>query len=86
MSKPVFYDPQRKRWKRLRRGFDLLALFGVVLGVVFIAGLLRVRPAARQLDLRSATKRYRALSQPPALETRDARETEPFGEHRVTAT
>ncbi len=69
MSKPVFYDPQRKRWKRLRRVFDLLALFGAVLGVVFLLGLLRVRPL-QQLDLRSATKRYRALSHPPALETR----------------
>src|SRR5579875_272385 len=69
MSKPIFYDPQRKRWKRLRRVFDLLALFGAVLGIVFIAGLMRVRPL-QGLDLRSATKRYRALSQPPALETR----------------
>jgi hypothetical protein len=28
MSKQVFFDPQRKRWKRLRRIFDLTALFG----------------------------------------------------------
>lgn len=69
MNKPVFYDPQRKRWKRLRRVFDLLALFGAILGIVFLIGLLRVRPL-QSLDLRSATKRYRALSQPPALETR----------------
>jgi cellulose synthase/poly-beta-1,6-N-acetylglucosamine synthase-like glycosyltransferase/peptidoglycan/xylan/chitin deacetylase (PgdA/CDA1 family)/spore germination protein YaaH len=63
MSKPVFYDPQRKRWKRLRRIFDSLALFATVLGILFIVGLLRMKPM-RELDLRSATKRYRALYQP----------------------
>jgi cellulose synthase/poly-beta-1,6-N-acetylglucosamine synthase-like glycosyltransferase/peptidoglycan/xylan/chitin deacetylase (PgdA/CDA1 family)/spore germination protein YaaH len=60
MSKPVFYDPQRKRWKRLRRIFDSMALFATVLGVLFIVGLLRMKPM-HGLDLRSATKRYRAL-------------------------
>ena len=69
MSKPVFYDPQRKRWKRLRRIFDLLALFGGIIGIVFVIGLVRFRPM-RGLDLRSATKRYRALSAPPAVEVR----------------
>ncbi|WP_158819521.1 glycosyltransferase [Granulicella sp. S156] len=67
MSKQVFYDPQRKRWKRLRRIFDLLALFGVIVGVLFIVGLVRMKPL-RGLDLRSATKRYRALANAPALE------------------
>ena len=67
MSKPVFYDPQRKRWKRLRRIFDSLALLGALVGIFFIVGLLRMKPM-RGLDLRSATKRYRALSNPPAPE------------------
>ena len=67
MSKQIFYDPQRKRWKRLRRVFDLLALFGAITGILFIVGLLRIRPM-RGLDLQSATKRYRALSNPPAPE------------------
>ena len=26
MAKPIFYDPQRKRWKRLRRMMDVLGL------------------------------------------------------------
>ena len=67
MSKQIFYDPQRKRWKRLRRVFDLLALFGAITGILFILGMLRIRPM-RGLDLQSATKRYRALSNPPAPE------------------
>ncbi len=66
-GKPIFYDPQRKRWKRLRRIFDSLALAGAVVGILFLIGLLRMRPL-RALDLRSATKRYRALSNPPAPE------------------
>src|SRR3954470_7296607 len=32
-SKPIFFDPQRKRWRRMRRAFDALA---VVLSVVLI--------------------------------------------------
>jgi len=67
MSKQVFYDPQRKRWKRLRRLFDLLALFGALVGVIFLFGLLRMKPM-HGLDLRSATRKYRALSNPPANE------------------
>ncbi|MGI4829141.1 MAG: polysaccharide deacetylase family protein [Janthinobacterium lividum] len=69
MSKPIFYDPQRKRWKRLRRIFDSLALAGAVVGILFVIGLLRMRPL-QALDLRSATRRYRALSKPPAPELR----------------
>jgi peptidoglycan-N-acetylglucosamine deacetylase len=67
MSKQVFFDPQRKRWKRLRRLFDSFAVFGVVVGAIFIIGLMRIKPM-NGLDLRSATKRYRALSNPPVNE------------------
>ena len=82
MSKPVFYDPQRKRWKRLRRIFDLTALLGTLLGVLFIVGLVHMKPM-RSLDLRSATKRYRALSNPPAIETRN-HEEQNHSAHRKT--
>ncbi|HEX3572357.1 MAG TPA: glycosyltransferase [Acidobacteriaceae bacterium] len=44
MSKQVFFDPQRKRWKRLRRVFDVLAMVGCVIGVVFVIGLVRMTP------------------------------------------
>jgi cellulose synthase/poly-beta-1,6-N-acetylglucosamine synthase-like glycosyltransferase/peptidoglycan/xylan/chitin deacetylase (PgdA/CDA1 family)/spore germination protein YaaH len=67
MSKQVFFDPQRKRWKRLRRVFDSFALFITILCVTFVVGLVRMKPL-QGLDLRSATKRYRALSNPPAVE------------------
>jgi cellulose synthase/poly-beta-1,6-N-acetylglucosamine synthase-like glycosyltransferase/peptidoglycan/xylan/chitin deacetylase (PgdA/CDA1 family)/spore germination protein YaaH len=44
MNKQVFFDPQRKRWKRLRRIFDIVALSGVVIGVLFVIGLLKMTP------------------------------------------
>ena len=47
--------------------FDSLALFGTILGIVFVVGLLRMKPGSG-LDLRSATRRYRALSNPAAPE------------------
>jgi cellulose synthase/poly-beta-1,6-N-acetylglucosamine synthase-like glycosyltransferase/peptidoglycan/xylan/chitin deacetylase (PgdA/CDA1 family)/spore germination protein YaaH len=44
MNKQVFFDPQRKRWKRLRRIFDIVAVFGLVVGVLFVIGVLRRTP------------------------------------------
>src|SRR5665213_1537192 len=82
MSKQVFYDPQRKRWKRLRRIFDVLALLGALVGVFFVVGLVRMKPM-QGLDLRSATKRYRALSNPPAPEL-SSREKLNRSAHRKT--
>ena len=82
MSKQVFYDPQRKRWKRLRRIFDVLALLGALVGVFFVVGLLRMKPM-QGIDLRSATKRYRALSNPPAPEL-NSREKLNRSAHRKT--
>lgn len=40
-SKPVFYDPQRKRWRRLRRIFDATAVVLTLVLIVFVASLLK---------------------------------------------
>ncbi len=61
MNKQVFYDPQRKRWKRLRRVFDVLALLGLVLGSVFLVGLLRMKPLP-ELFLQTQKRNFRALA------------------------
>ena len=61
MNKQVFYDPQRKRWRRLRRIFDLLALLGLVLGSVFVVGLVRMKPLP-ELFLKAQKRNYRALT------------------------
>ena len=66
MKQQVFYDPQRKRWKRLRRIFDVLALAGLVLGTIFVIGLLRIRPLP-ELLLNTPKRNYRALSNPPVV-------------------
>ena len=67
MNSQVFYDPQRKRWKRLRRIFDVLALAGLVIGTVFVIGLLRIRPLPELLLLQAPKRNYRALANPPVV-------------------
>ena len=66
MNNQVFYDPQRKRWKRLRRLFDVLALAGLVIGTVFVIGLLRIRPLP-ELLLETPKRNYRTLANPPVV-------------------
>ena len=61
MNKQVFYDPQRKRWKRLRRVLDVLFLLGLVLGSVFVVGLVRMKPLP-DLFLQGQKRNYRALA------------------------
>jgi Predicted glycosyl hydrolase len=70
MNKQIFYDPQRKRWKRLRRVFDILALLGILLIVVFLVGLLRTKPLP-ELSFQTQKRNYRALTNPrkPILKT-----------------
>jgi cellulose synthase/poly-beta-1,6-N-acetylglucosamine synthase-like glycosyltransferase/peptidoglycan/xylan/chitin deacetylase (PgdA/CDA1 family)/spore germination protein YaaH len=69
MTKQVFFDPQRKRWKRLRRIFDIVAVIGVVVGVLFIIGLVRMTPLP---ELLLATPRH-DLSAVPQLYATAAR-------------
>jgi cellulose synthase/poly-beta-1,6-N-acetylglucosamine synthase-like glycosyltransferase/peptidoglycan/xylan/chitin deacetylase (PgdA/CDA1 family)/spore germination protein YaaH len=65
MNNQVFYDPERKRWKRLRRIFDVLALLGLVFGAIFVVGLLRMKPLP-ELLLQAPKRNYRALANQPA--------------------
>jgi peptidoglycan-N-acetylglucosamine deacetylase len=44
MAGPVFYDPQRARWKRLRRLFDVAAVFVSALIIFFVYTALRDEP------------------------------------------
>jgi cellulose synthase/poly-beta-1,6-N-acetylglucosamine synthase-like glycosyltransferase/spore germination protein YaaH/peptidoglycan/xylan/chitin deacetylase (PgdA/CDA1 family) len=41
MAEPVFYDPRRARWKRLRRSFDVVAVVVSALIIVFVYTALR---------------------------------------------
>ena len=44
MAEPVFYDPRRARWKRLRRLIDVVAIIVSVLIVFFVYTALRDEP------------------------------------------
>jgi len=60
MSKQVFFDPQRKRWKRLRRIFDILAVAGFVVGTIFTVGLVKMTPLP-ELLLSAPKRNYSPL-------------------------
>jgi cellulose synthase/poly-beta-1,6-N-acetylglucosamine synthase-like glycosyltransferase/peptidoglycan/xylan/chitin deacetylase (PgdA/CDA1 family)/spore germination protein YaaH len=64
MAKQIFYDPQRKRWKRLRVLFDFLALAGLILAIIFLIGLMRMKPLP-ELLLASQKRNYRTLANQP---------------------
>ncbi|HEX6822470.1 MAG TPA: glycosyltransferase [Candidatus Sulfotelmatobacter sp.] len=44
MAEPVFYDPRRARWKRLRRAFDITAVVVSALIIFFVFSALRDEP------------------------------------------
>jgi peptidoglycan-N-acetylglucosamine deacetylase len=44
MAQPVFYDPQRARWRRLRRLFDVSAVLVSALIIFFVFTALRDEP------------------------------------------
>jgi peptidoglycan-N-acetylglucosamine deacetylase len=44
MAEPVFYDPRRARWKRLRRAFDITAVLVSALIIFFVFTALRDEP------------------------------------------
>ena len=60
MTKPIFYDPGRKRWKRLRRIFDVVAVLSTVVLVAFGLNVLR-RERLPELLLPSQKRNYRPL-------------------------
>ncbi len=63
MKKQVFYDPDNKRWRRLRPVLNAAALVGMVLGTIFLAGVIRIRPLP-ELVLGLPKRNYRALTHP----------------------
>jgi peptidoglycan-N-acetylglucosamine deacetylase len=65
MNRQIFYDPQRKRWKRLRRIFDVMALFALVLVAIFLIGLFRMKPLPDFL-LGTQKHNFRTLANQPS--------------------
>jgi hypothetical protein len=62
MAKAVFHDPQRKRWKRLRILFDLLAAAVSLAIVVFVLSLLHSEPLPKLL-LADQKRPYHAIKE-----------------------
>lgn len=60
MTKQIFYDPGRKRWKRLRRIFDIIAVFSTVVLIAFGINVLR-RERLPQLLLPVQKRNYKPL-------------------------
>ncbi len=58
MSQPIFYDPERRRWRVLRRLLDVLAVTVSVLLVFFIVSIIRDAqlPALSYTDVRRPLK------------------------------
>jgi cellulose synthase/poly-beta-1,6-N-acetylglucosamine synthase-like glycosyltransferase/peptidoglycan/xylan/chitin deacetylase (PgdA/CDA1 family)/spore germination protein YaaH len=63
MIKPIFYDPGRKRWKRLRRILDTVAVLSTVVVVAFGINVLR-RERLPELLLPTPKRNYRPLKEP----------------------
>ena len=59
-ERQIFFDPQRKRWKRLRRIFDVCALLFTVVVIIFIFNILRAQHLP-ELLLPAPKHNYRAL-------------------------
>ena len=66
-DKQIFYDPQRKRWRRLRRIMDITALVLTLVLAVFLFNVLR-RQQLPELLLPSAKHNYKALNDHTALQ------------------
>ncbi len=64
--KQVFYDPQRKRWKRLRRVIDVTVVVLTVVLAVFAFSVIK-RQSLPELLLPSQKRNYKALKIPADL-------------------
>ena len=62
-DKQIFFDPQRKRWKRLRRILDATAVLSTLVLAVFIFNVLRNQHLP-ELLLPVPTHTYKALPEP----------------------
>ena len=59
-DKQIFFDPQRKRWKRLRRILDATAVISTLVVVIFIFNVLRSQQMP-ELLLPASRHNYKAL-------------------------
>jgi cellulose synthase/poly-beta-1,6-N-acetylglucosamine synthase-like glycosyltransferase/spore germination protein YaaH/peptidoglycan/xylan/chitin deacetylase (PgdA/CDA1 family) len=81
MPEPVFYDPRRARWKRLRRSFDIVAVVVSALIIFFVYTALRDEPLPGLLF--SPQKRaYRGLKESERQRARERQKKLAAHSHR----
>src|SRR6266849_5383196 len=80
MSKPVFYDPHRKRWPRLRRVLDVTGIIITLLVLFFLVSFFVTSKPAHLL-MPEQKRNWKTLKE---RETRKKPKT--IGTHRKTAT
>jgi cellulose synthase/poly-beta-1,6-N-acetylglucosamine synthase-like glycosyltransferase/spore germination protein YaaH/peptidoglycan/xylan/chitin deacetylase (PgdA/CDA1 family) len=81
MAQPVFYDPQRARWKRLRRLVDVTAVVVSALVIFFVYTALRDEPLPELLF--SPQKRaFKALKESEKEKARDRQKKQAARSHR----
>ena len=61
MNRQIFFDPQRKRWKRLRRILDVVAVVSTVILVLFFLSVVRAQHLP-ELLLPTPKRNYRPLT------------------------
>ncbi len=73
MSRQIFSDPNRKRWKRIRRIFDVTAIVSTIVLVAFFLNVLR-REKLPELLFPQQKRNYKALHErQPELKAKNAR-------------
>jgi peptidoglycan-N-acetylglucosamine deacetylase len=65
MNRQIFFDPQRKRWKRLRRILDAVAVFSTLILVLFTLNVVKNQPLP-ELLLPTPRRNYRAIREQAA--------------------
>ena len=81
MTQPVFYDPRRARWKRVRRLFDVVAVVVSALIIFFVFTALRDEPLPELLF--SPQKRaFKALKESEKEKARDRQKKLAARSHR----
>jgi cellulose synthase/poly-beta-1,6-N-acetylglucosamine synthase-like glycosyltransferase/peptidoglycan/xylan/chitin deacetylase (PgdA/CDA1 family)/spore germination protein YaaH len=74
-KKPVFYDPQRKRWKRFRRVIDVSVIAGSLILILFAVRVLETKPL-KELLLPTEKFNYRAVPDARKLKRAPHRKTD----------
>jgi cellulose synthase/poly-beta-1,6-N-acetylglucosamine synthase-like glycosyltransferase/peptidoglycan/xylan/chitin deacetylase (PgdA/CDA1 family)/spore germination protein YaaH len=65
MNRQIFFDPQRKRWKRLRRILDAVAVVSTVILVLFFLNVVKTQRLP-ELLLPTPKRNYRAIQEQAA--------------------